>query len=136
MNSVAVNPTPVAQVSLVVLAVFLFAFVFFYVVVSAFCFWKVFTKAGQPGWAAIIPIYNLYVLTQVAGKEWWWFLLCFIPIVNLIAYIMICLGVATNFGKGAGFAVGLFCLGIIFYPILGFGSAVYGPASPAPAPAV
>ena len=49
---------------------------------------------------------------------------------------MICLGVATNFGKGAGFAVGLFFLGIIFYPILGFGDAVYGPAAPVPAPAV
>jgi uncharacterized membrane protein YhaH (DUF805 family) len=97
--------------------------------------WKMFAKAGQPGWAAIIPIYNLYVLTQVAGKAWWWLLLCFIPIVGCIAYIILCLGVANNFGKGAGFAVGLIFLGFIFFPILGFGDAVYGPAAPAPAPA-
>jgi hypothetical protein len=99
--------------------------------VPAFMFWKVFTKAGHPGWASIVPIYNLYILTQVAGKEWWWMLLMFIPLVNLIAYIIICLGVATNFGKGAGFAVGLILLGIVFFPILGFGSAVYAPGQQA-----
>jgi hypothetical protein len=97
--------------------------------------WKVFEKAGQPGWAAIIPIYNLYVLTQVAGMAWWWVLLCMIPFVNVIGFILISLGVAKNFGKGAGFAVGLIFLGFIFYPILGFGDAVYGTASPAPQPA-
>jgi hypothetical protein len=104
----------------------------FSVVVSALIYWKVFTKAGKPGWASLIPIYNCYVLTQVAGKEWWWFLLLFIPIINIIAWIMICIGVAGNFGKGAGFAVGLILLGIIFFPILGFGSAVYGGAPQAP----
>jgi len=104
-------------------------------VVSAFMFWKVFTKAGKPGWASIIPIYNYYVLTQIAGKEWWWFLLLFIPVINFIAWIMICLGLAEKFGKGGGFAVGLILLGIVFFPILGFGSAVYGPASPDHQPA-
>jgi hypothetical protein len=59
-------------------------------------------------------------------------ILCLIPLVQVIAFIMICLGVATNFGKGAGFAVGLIFLGIIFFPILGFGSAVYLPASQTP----
>ena len=116
--------------------VFMIVFLAGYLLISAFLFWKVFTKAGQPGWASMVPIYNLYVLTQVAGKEWWWVLLCFIPLVNLIAFIMISLGVAKNFGKGAGFAVGLFLLAIVFYPILGFGSAVYNsgaPAAPAPA---
>ncbi len=112
-------------------AAFLIAAVVGYFLVTAFMFWKVFTKAGQPGWACLVPIYNLYVLTQIAGKEWWWFLLMFIPLVNVIAYIMICLGLATNFGKGAGFAAGLFLLGIVFYPILGFGSAVYVPAQQA-----
>jgi hypothetical protein len=101
-------------------------------VVSAFMFWKVFTKAGKPGWASIIPIYNYYVLTQIAGKEWWWFLLLFIPVINFIAWIMICLGLAEKFGKGGGFAVGLILLGIVFFPILGFGSAVYDTASQAP----
>jgi hypothetical protein len=112
--------------------IFLIGFLLFNVLVTAFMFWKVFTKAGQPGWASLIPFYNTYILTKVAGKEWWWFLLLFIPIVNIIAWIMICLGVAGNFGKGAGFAVGLILLGIIFFPILGFGSAVYSPASQTP----
>jgi uncharacterized membrane protein YhaH (DUF805 family) len=116
--------------------VFMFVFLIGYFLITAFMFWKVFTKAGQPGWACIVPIYNLYVLTQVAGKEWWWVLLCFIPLVNVIAFIMISLGVAKNFGKGADFAVGLFLLAIVFYPILGFGSAVYNPGAPAAPAAV
>ena len=87
--------------------------------------WKVFVKAGQPGWAAIIPIYNLIVLLQVAGKPLWWFFLFLIPIVNLVMLILVSIAVAEKFGKGAGFGVGLALLGFIFYPILGFGSAQY-----------
>ena len=112
--------------------IFLLGALIGYLLVTAFMFWKVFTKAGHPGWASVVPIYNIYILTQIAGKEWWWVILCFIPLVNIIAFILISLGVAQNFGKGAGFAVGLFLLAIIFYPILGFGSAVYLPASQAP----
>lgn len=88
-------------------------------------FWKVFTKAGQPGWASIIPIYNLIVLLRVAGKPLWWFILFLIPLVNLIASVLVGLAVAKKFGKGDGFGVGLGLLGIIFYPILGFGDAQY-----------
>ncbi|MBI3180759.1 MAG: signal peptidase I [Myxococcales bacterium] len=88
--------------------------------------WKVFSKAGQPGWAAIIPIYNLIVLAKVAGKSPWLILLFFVPFVGgLIFMIIMGLGVAQNFGKGAGFGIGLGLLGIIFYPILAFGSATY-----------
>ena len=87
--------------------------------------WITFTKAGQPGWAAIIPIVNMYFLCLVAGRPGWWVILMFIPLVNLIIYIILCIDVAKKFGKGGGFAVGLFFLPIIFYPILGFGSAQY-----------
>ncbi|MFP4216446.1 MAG: DUF5684 domain-containing protein [Phycisphaerae bacterium] len=87
--------------------------------------WKTFAKAGKPGWAAIIPIYNLIVLLEVAGKDLWWIILFFIPFVNLIAMILVGIGVAENFGKSAGFGVGLGLLGFIFFPILGFGSAQY-----------
>lgn len=87
--------------------------------------WKVFAKAGEPGWAAIIPIYNLIVLLKVAGKPLWWIILCLIPFVNIIALILIGIALAQNFGKGAGFGVGLALLGFIFFPILGFGDAVY-----------
>lgn len=89
--------------------------------------WKVFTKAGQPGWGVIIPIYNVYLLCKIAGKPGWWVLLMFIPFVNFVVGIFIALGVAESFGKGAGFGIGLFFLPFIFYPILAFGDATYGP---------
>ena len=101
--------------------------------------WKVFTKAGQPGWASIIPIYNLYVLCKIAGRPGWWLLLMLIPFVNFIIFIVLSIDIAKSFGKGVGFALGLFFLGFIFWPILGFGSAQYhGPSAgggPVTAPA-
>lgn len=98
--------------------------------------WKMFSKAGQPGWAAIIPIVNLYFFCKVAGRPGWWLILMFIPLVNLIIIIILCIDVAKAFGKGVGFGIGLVFLPFIFYPILGFGSAQYhGTSSAAPLPA-
>src|SRR5437868_8227089 len=92
--------------------------------------WKVFTKAGQPGWASIIPIYNLYIWCKIVGRSGWWVLLMLIPFVNFIIMIILCIDLAKSFGKGAGFGLGIAFLGIIFLPILGFGSAEYqGPAA-------
>ena len=88
-------------------------------------FWKMFIKAGQPGWAAIIPIYNLYILLKVAGRPGWWIILYIIPLVNIIISIIIPIGIAKRFNKGIGFAIGLLLLPIIFYPILAFGDATY-----------
>jgi len=97
--------------------------------------WKVFTKAGQPGWAAIIPIYNWYILCKIVGRPGWWVILFFIPFINFIIGIILCIDLAKSFGKGVGFAIGLILLGIIFFPILGFGSAQYqGPAAGGLAP--
>jgi hypothetical protein len=87
--------------------------------------WKVFTKAGQPGWAAIIPILNLYILCKVAGRPGWWLILMLIPIVNFIIWIILSLDLAKNFGKGAGFGVGIALLSFIFLPVLGFSDAQY-----------
>jgi len=87
--------------------------------------WKVFVKAGEPGWAAIVPIYNLIVLLKISGKPLWWFILFCIPLVNFIILIIVCIALAEKFGKGVGFALGLAFLGFIFFPILGFGSASY-----------
>ena len=90
-------------------------------------FWKIFAKAGQPGWAAIIPIFNWIVWCKVAGRPLWWIVLliiCF-PVV----YIILCIDTAKVFGKGGGFAVGLIFLPFIFFPVLGFGSAQYQGAS-------
>jgi len=87
--------------------------------------WKVFEKAGKPGWAAIIPIYNLVVLLEIVGKPIWWIILMLIPLVNLIVYIIILVELAKRFGKGVGFAIGLLIFPFICFPILGFGNAQY-----------
>ena len=87
--------------------------------------WKVFVKGGQPGWACLIPIYNVYCLIKIAGKEWWWLLLLLVPLVNIVVAIMLVVAISRNFGKGGGFAAGLFFLPWIFYPVLGFGGAHY-----------
>ena len=93
-------------------------------------FWKVFTKAGQPGWASIIPIVNVYFLIKVAGRPGWWLILMLIPVVNLVICIIVSIDVAKAFGNGAGFGIGLFLLPFIFYPILAFGSAQYQGGTP------
>jgi Family of unknown function (DUF5684) len=101
----------------------------FMILMIAAC-WKIFTKAGQPGWAAIIPIYNWYILCKIVGRPGWWVILLLIPFVNFIVGIILCIDLAKSFGKGVGFGIGLILLGIIFFPILGFGSAEYqGPAA-------
>ena len=87
--------------------------------------WNVFTKAGAPGWAAIIPIYNMVVLLQIAGRPIWWILLMLIPIVGIVVQVIMCIDIARNFGKGTGFGLGLAFLGFLFFPILGFGDAEY-----------
>jgi hypothetical protein len=101
------------------------------VVVACIGMWKVFEKAGQPGWAGIIPFYNMFILTtEIARKEILWFVLMFIPCVNIVAAIIVCIDVAKNFGKGPGFGIGLALLSPIFFPILGFGDAKFQPAGP------
>src|SRR5438552_8548437 len=87
--------------------------------------WKVFTKAGQPGWASIIPIYNLYIWCKIVGRPGWWIILLLISFVNIIVGIILCIDMAKSFGKGVGFGIGLALLGIIFWPIRGFSSAQY-----------
>jgi hypothetical protein len=87
--------------------------------------WKAFEKAGQPGWACLIPVYNMYVLLKIGGKPWWWLLLLLIPIVNIIYAIWTINMVSKSFGKDEGFTAGLVFLGFVFWPILGYGNAVY-----------
>ncbi len=96
--------------------------------------WKVFVKAGQPGWASIIPIYNVIVFLQIVGKPLWWIILMFIPLVGLIVCVLVSIAVSERFGKSTGFGIGLFFLPFVFYPILGFGDAQYS-APPATAEA-
>jgi len=105
---------------------FIYAFIIvFFIIVG----WKIYSKAGQPGWACIIPIYSGYVMTKIIGKPWYWLILWCIPFVNIIFAIWATNLLSKSFGKEEGFTVGLILLSFIFYPILAFGSAKYvGPA--------
>ena len=94
--------------------------------------WKIFTKAGKPGWACIIPIYNIIVLLEIVGKPWWWLLLMLIPFVGIVLGIWMLNLLSKSFGHEVGFTLGLLFLGFIFIPILGLGESKYiGPAGKA-----
>ena len=99
------------------------------VLVSVVGVWMVFVKAGRPGWASIIPIYNVFVLVDIVGKPWWWVILLLVPIVGFVMAILISIALAERFGKGPLYGLGLALLGFIFYPMLGFSDATYTPAS-------
>jgi len=95
------------------------------IVFYIFCMWKVYVKAGKPGWAAIVPIYNVLVQLEIVGRPWWYLLLLLVPVVNIVIGIMILFDLAKVFGKGTGFGFGLLFLSFIFIPILAFGDAKY-----------
>lgn len=90
-----------------------------------YCSWRIFVKAGKPGWAAIIPFYNILVELEIVGRPWWWLLLMFVPIVNVVITVIVQLDLAKVFGRGTGFGLGLIFLPFIFIPILAFGSDRY-----------
>lgn len=110
----------------------IFAFMGIYVIVllviavfAIICMWKIFTKAGQPGWASIIPFYNYYVLFEIAWGNGLLFLLLLIPAANFVVLIILWVKLAQSFGHSAAFAIGLLFLPIIFLPMLAFGSSQY-----------
>ena len=102
----------------------IFGIAFAILVIAAY--WKIFVKAGQPGWAAIIPIYNILVLLRVVGRPWWWLLLMLVPFLNLVILIIVLYDLSKSFGHGLGFTLGLIFLNVIFFLILGFGGSQYG----------
>ncbi|GCF15176.1 hypothetical protein Harman_31110 [Haloarcula mannanilytica] len=87
--------------------------------------WMVFEKADYAGWKAIIPIYDLYIMLKIGENPWWWLVLLLVPILNIYAWYKIHAGVARAFGRGIGFGLGLAFLGILFFPLLGFGDFQY-----------
>ena len=111
----------------------LFMFVFWVGVVLFFVIaaWKVFTKAGQPGWGILVPFYNAYLWIKIAGKPGWWLLLYLIPVVNIVIGIIVTLEVGKAFGKSTAFSIFLLIIfSFIGIPILGYGQAVYTPPAP------
>ncbi|MGA7827414.1 MAG: DUF5684 domain-containing protein [Geobacteraceae bacterium] len=87
--------------------------------------WVVFTKAGEAGWKSLVPIYNMYILLVISGVPGWWLIMLFIPIIQVVFHVLVMLALAKKFGKGTLFAIGLFLLPMIFYPLLAFGGAQY-----------
>lgn len=87
--------------------------------------WKMFTKAGKPGWAAIIPIYNVIVMIEMADRPIGWIVLFLIPVANLVVSIVVMIDISRKVGRGVATALGKTFLNFIFFPILGFGSAQY-----------
>lgn len=97
--------------------------------------WKLFVKAGKPGWAAIIPFYNMIVLLEIVGRPLWWFVLLLVPFVNIVVAIIVTHDMSKSFGRGLGTTLLLLFLPFIGYPLLGFGDAKYvGPSAGSPAP--
>ena len=120
-------PLTLAEAAEEGLGIFFLLFVLAIVVLMIVSLWKMFEKAGEPGWAAIIPIYNMVVMCRVGGKPGWWVIWYFVPIANIVVPILVALGIAECFGQGAGFGIGIWLLGFIFIPILAFGDYEWRP---------
>jgi len=132
-RSAPVRPPAAAQVSVTGavtpatagLAMFPLAFASLWAILFLAGSWRAFEKAHKPGWAALVPVYNLVVMLDIAEKPIWWLLLFLVPIVNALVMIVVFIEIAKRFNKGALFGIGLTFLGAIFFPILGFGEAEY-----------
>jgi ABC-type sulfate transport system permease subunit len=120
MHFVLAAEEPVPQVICFVVIIELFMGIF---IIAGM--WKAFDKAYEPGWAAIVPIYNAVVALRIAGKPLWWILPLCIPIVNLFFGVMMLSAIARAFRKGSGYTIGLVFLPFVFWPMLGFGKAKY-----------
>ena len=104
-------------------AYYLFILVFY--IVCVICMWKMFEKAGKPGWASLIPLYNVYCMYDIAWGTGWLFLLSFVPCVNVVVGIIMTFKLSKAYGQGTAFGFGLLLLAPIFYMILGFGDSEY-----------
>ena len=127
------SPILLAQEEAALFAIFLivgliyFAFLIF-VLAS---FWKIFTKAGEDGWKALVPFLNGWLYAEIVGRPGWWGLLLYVPPVSIVFSILLAIDLAKSFGKDPAFAVGLVLLAPVFHGILAYGSAQYlGPAGP------
>ena len=116
--------------------VFAFPLSIVIIVVYFVAAWKVYEKAGQPGWASIVPIYSLYILMRIIGRPGWWLILYFIPIANIVVTIINAIDLAKVFGRSAVFGIfGLWLFSFIGYLMLGFGSDTYkGPGNQTQSP--
>ena len=120
----------------------LFLWVVVFYAIAVIPYWVILTKAGRPGWPALIPIYSTFVLLKVVGRPGWWLLLFLVPLLGFVILIIFMNDLSKSFGHGVGFTLGLIFLSLIFFYILAFGSSTYrgpagapsGPAAPPPPP--
>jgi hypothetical protein len=120
------SPNANASPAAIIFAIIVLALVVFYIVAE----WRIYTKAGKPGWAVLIPIYRQLVFLRIIGRPWWWIFLYLIPLVDIVIYIIVENDLSKSFGHGVGFTLGLIFLSAIFIPILAFGSSQYvGPGA-------
>lgn len=133
-NMVTTTMTPEETATLLGLAVG--TVVYFFVslaitIVYLIALWRIFAKAGEAGWKALIPIYNYYIILKIVGRPGWWLVLLLLPIVNIIVLLLVAVDLAKSFGKSDVFGVvAVWLFTIIGYMILGFGKAKYvGPAA-------
>ncbi len=118
------SPPPEAMIFIVIWGVMMLFILGLNLLILA-SLWKIFSKAGKPGWGCLIPVYNFVLICEIVGRPTWWVLLMFIPCANIIVAFLLAIDLAEAYGQGAGFGVGMIMLPYIFYPILGFGSASY-----------
>lgn len=128
MNSYYTYSSTVSEADAGTFMAFLGAYWLFIMLLSVLmlvAMWKVYVKAGQPGWACLVPIYNIVVMCNIAKVSPWIILAMLIPFVNFIVMIYLYFKLAESFGKGFGFTVGMILLPFVFWPILAFGDAEY-----------
>jgi len=111
----------VGVILLILVIILYLAFIAFMIITA----WKINTKAGQEGWACLIPIYAILIQLKIARAPWWWILLMCIPVAGVIWAIWMINRIVKGFGKSDGFTIGCIFLGIVFWPILAFGDATY-----------
>ncbi len=118
MNEVSSSGNPLLAIMCVVIIIFGLA-----------CEWIVFQKAGEPGWKAIVPLYNMYTMYKFCWGNGWMFLLTFVPVANIVVTLMLAYKLAKSFGHGIGFCLLYIFFPIIALPILAFGNSRYlGPS--------
>lgn len=94
-------------------------------VLTVIAWWRIFSKAGEPGWKSLIPFYNLFILVRIADQNGWKALLFLVPVVGEVYAVLLQFRLAQAFGKGLGFGFGLLFLNTVFLYLLAFGDARY-----------
>jgi len=122
-STVPVDTSNLNEVFVIAAPIFIMSGIFY--LITAIGLWTSATKAGVFGLWAVIPFIYFFVFAKMAGRPLWWGFLCFIPLVNIIILIILMLEISKRFGRGVGTGIGLCLLPVIFWPMIGLGSAEY-----------